>query len=47
MKINKQEDMYKNAVIANKNARLAIVKQGEMVSCLAQLSTVLDHGLTM
>jgi len=39
--------MYENAAIANENARLAIMKQGEMVSCLAQLSNVLSHGLTM
>lgn len=37
----------KNAAIANDNARLAILKQGEMVNCLAQLSSVLSKGLTM
>lgn len=39
--------MYEHARIANENARLAILKQGEMVHCLAQLASVLRHGLTM
>jgi hypothetical protein len=32
-------------VIANENAHLAIVKQGEVVSCLAQVSSLLSKGL--
>lgn len=43
----KDRRMYENAVMANDNARLAILKQGEMVTCLSQLSTVLNRGLTM
>lgn len=39
--------MYDNAAVANENARLAIMKQGEMVSCLSQLSHVLSSGLNM
>ena len=31
--------------MANENARLAIIKQGEVVSCLVQLSSVLQMGL--
>jgi hypothetical protein len=41
----KDRRLYENAVIANENARLAILKQGEVVSCLAQLSSVLSKGL--
>lgn len=43
----KDRRMYENASIANENARLAIVKQGEMVSCLSKLSTVLSKRLRM
>lgn len=43
----KDRRMYENAALANENARLAILKQGEMVGCLAQLSTVLSRGLSM
>lgn len=43
----KDRRMYENAAIANDNARLAILKQGKMVSCLSQLSNVLSKGLTM
>ena len=32
-------------MIANKNARFAIIKQGEVVNCLAQLSIVLTMDL--
>ena len=39
--------MYETSVIANENARLAILKQGEVVSCLAQLSNVLCMGLNV
>jgi hypothetical protein len=41
----KDRRLYKNALVANENARLAIIKQGEVVSCLAQLSSVLQMGL--
>jgi hypothetical protein len=41
----KDRRLYKNSLIANENARLAIIKQGEVVSCLAHLSTVLSMGL--
>jgi hypothetical protein len=41
----KDRRLYENVVIANENARLAILKQGEVVSCLAQLSYVLSKGL--
>jgi hypothetical protein len=41
----KDRRLYENAVIANENARLAILKQGEVVSCLAQVSSVLSKGL--
>lgn len=44
---DKDRRMYENASIANENARMAIMKQGEMVACLSQLSTVLGRGLTM
>jgi len=37
--------IQENATIANDNACLAIQKQGEMVSCLAQLSYVLGQGV--
>ena len=37
--------LYENAIIANENACLAILKQREVVSCLAQLSSVLSKGL--
>jgi len=43
----KDRRMYEHASIANENARLAILKQGEIVNCLAQLSSVLGQGLTM
>lgn len=43
----KDRRMYENAAIANENARMAIRKQGEMVSCLSQLSSVLSTGLSM
>lgn len=43
----KDQRMYENAIVANENARLAILKQGEMVHCLSQLSTVLSNGLSM
>lgn len=43
----KDRRMYENATIANENAKLVILKQGEMVSCLSQLSHVLSRGLQM
>jgi hypothetical protein len=39
--------LYENSVTVNENAPLAIQKQGEVVSCLAQLSSVLSRGLNM
>ena len=43
----KDKCIYENAAIPNENARLAIMKQGEMVSCLSELSSVLNTGLSM
>ena len=43
----KDRRLYENAAIANDNARLSILKQGEMVSCLSHLSTVLSNSLSM
>ena len=42
----KDRRLYENGVAANENARLAIIKQGEIVHCLAHLSTVLGRTLT-
>jgi hypothetical protein len=33
----KDRRLYESALLANENARLAIIKQGEVVSCLSQL----------
>jgi hypothetical protein len=41
----KDRRLYESALLANENARLAIIKQGEVVSCLSQLSSVLQMGL--
>jgi hypothetical protein len=43
----KDRRLYESSLIANKNARLAIINQGEVVSCLAQLSSVLSMGLNV
>jgi hypothetical protein len=43
----KDRRLYESAIMANKNARLAIMKQGEVVSCLSQLSSVLKMGLNV
>jgi hypothetical protein len=43
----KDRRLYENARMANENAHLAIIKQGEVVSCLAQLSNVLKVGLNV
>lgn len=43
----KDRRLYENASIANDNARLSILKQGEMVSCLSQLSQVLSQSLNV
>ena len=43
----KDKRLYENALAANENARLSILKQGEMVSCLAHLSNVLSKTLNM
>jgi hypothetical protein len=34
--------LYENSRIAQENARLAIMKQGEIVGCLAKLSSILS-----
>jgi hypothetical protein len=41
----KDRRLYESSLIANENARLAIIKQGEVVSCLAQLSSVFIYGV--
>jgi hypothetical protein len=41
----KDRRLYENSRIAQENARLAIMKQGEIVGCLAKLSSVLSQGL--
>jgi hypothetical protein len=41
----KDRRLYESSLMANENARLAILKQGEVVSCLSQLSSVLQMGL--
>jgi hypothetical protein len=43
----KHRRLYENAVAANENAKLSIMKQGEVVSCLQNLSTVLCMGLNV
>ena len=43
----KDRRLYENAVIANENARLSILKQGEVVTCLTNLSGVLSRSLIM
>ena len=43
----KDQRMNENAQMANKKVRLSILNQKKMVSCLAQLSTVLSKGLSM
>lgn len=40
----KDRRLYETAITANENARLSVMKQGEIVNCLAQLSTVLDKS---
>ena len=42
----KDRRLYENAVQANKNARLSIIKQSDIVNCLSQLSAVLGKSLT-
>jgi len=41
----KDRRLHESSCIANENARLAIEKQGEVVKCLTQLSSVLSIGL--
>ena len=43
----KDRRTYDQALAVNENARLSILKQGEMVTCLANLSGVLSRGLMM
>ena len=49
MEYQRQKDhrLYVNSLVANENARLSILKQGEMVNYLAQLSSVLSKSLLM
>jgi len=49
MKYQHEKDrcLYENAMVANENARLSIFKQGKMVHCLANLSSVLRQSLIM
>lgn len=48
MSYQRQKDLrlYENAVAANENARLSIMKQSDIVHCLSQLSTVLGRSVT-
>ena len=39
--------LHESSCIANENARLAILKQNEVVQCLTQLSSVLSMGLRL
>jgi hypothetical protein len=41
----KDQKLYEHGLLAAENARLAIVKQGELVQCLSQISKVLSVGL--
>jgi hypothetical protein len=41
----KDQKLHEQGVRASENARLAIVKQGELVQCLSQISKVLNVGL--
>lgn len=41
----KDRRLYENAVASNENAKLSIIKQGEMVNYLAQLSGILNRSL--
>ena len=43
----KDRRLHESSCIANENAKLAIEKQGEVVKCLAQLSSVLSMGLQL
>ena len=43
----KDRRIYENALATNENARLSILKQGDMVNCLAHLSSVLSKSLIM
>ena len=43
----KDRRIYKSALAANENARLSILKQCDMVNCLAHLSIVLSKSLIM
>ena len=49
MEYQRQKDhrLYVNSFVANENARFSILKQGEMVNYLAQLSSVLSKSLLM
>ena len=47
MQYQREKDLklHESSCIANENARLAILKQNEVVQCLTQLSSVLSMGL--
>lgn len=47
MQYQREKDLrlHESSVLANQNAKLAIMKQGEVVQCLAQLTSVLSMGL--
>jgi len=47
MEYQREKDchIYKSNMLVNENVRLAILKQGKMVSCLLQHSSVLSKGL--
>ena len=42
----KDRRLYENALQVNENARLSIIKQGDIVNCLSHLSTMLQKSLT-
>ena len=43
----KNRRLYENTVVVNENAKLSIMKQDEVVSCLQNLSIVLRMGLNV
>ena len=45
--MKKDRRIYENALATNENARLSILKQGDIVNCLAHLSSVLSKSLIM
>lgn len=49
MQYQREQDLKSQEIQANANdnAKLAIMKQGEMVQCLSQLASVLSMGLRL